>query len=114
ISNNEVPFLRILRLVHRDERSAEPVAGERGDRPLETVVRHDGDALSGRDAEGYEPGAEALDERPELSVRRPDPATRPLGAEEIARAVGLDARVADFDQRFVARLERHCAKTKPV
>ena len=46
VADDELPLLGVLRLVHRHERGAEPVAGVGGDGPLDAVVGDDGDAVA--------------------------------------------------------------------
>ena len=81
-SQDELPLLLELRLVHRHERGAEPVGGVARDGPLDAVVGDDGDVVAAADAETREPAAERVDELPELGVGDPGPGRPALHAEQ--------------------------------
>jgi hypothetical protein len=98
VLDDELPLLRELRFVHRDERRAERVRRIRSDDPLDAVVRHDRDAIPLAHADRREPAAEAVHVPPELRVGRVAPRAVLLRSEDFSRCKRSDAKGKDVDE----------------
>src|SRR5262249_32178362 len=105
VLDDEVPLLRELRLVHRDEGGPEPVRGVAGHRPFHPVVGDDRDLVPAPDAEAGEAAAERADHLVEPGVGDPRPPGRVLDAEELPIGIAPAALLAEVDQ--VLELHRH-------